>query len=79
MKRIFTLPTALVAAFLILSFSVNGQSQKKVLIEENTGAWCQFCTDGTVQVNNIMNTFPGLVYTMAIHNGDAMVNHLLLQ
>ena len=74
MKRIFTLPTALVAAFLILSFSVNGQSQKKVLIEENTGAWCQFCTDGTVQVNNIMNTFPGLVYTMAIHNGDAMVN-----
>ncbi|MBT8195499.1 MAG: Omp28-related outer membrane protein [Bacteroidia bacterium] len=74
MKRFFTLFSTFVAVFTIIAISVNAQSQKKVLIEENTGAWCQFCPDGAVQVNNLMNLYPGLVYTTAIHNGDGMVN-----
>ena len=74
MKKNYTLITLVSAMLLLFSFTVNAQSQKKVLLEENTGAWCQFCTDGTAQVNNLMNTYPGLVYTMAIHNGDGMAN-----
>lgn len=74
MRRIFTLFSILVAALLVVTTTVYAQSQKKVLIEENTGAWCQFCPDGAVQVDNLMNLYPGLVYTTAIHNGDAMTN-----
>ena len=78
MKKIITLSSAFIAAMLILSFSVTGQSQKKVLIEDYTGVGCQYCPDGTVQMNNLLATYPGLIYFSAVHNNtfgfDAMTN-----
>lgn len=44
---------------------------KNVVIEDHTGAWCQFCPDGTATINNIVNTFSNAI-AVSVHNGDAM-------
>lgn len=54
-------------------FSRNGTSgTKRVVIEEFSGAWCQFCPDGTVVLDNIVNSNPGMVFGVTVHDGDAM-------
>lgn len=45
---------------------------KKVVLEEGTGAWCGFCPDGAVVVEDILSNHPEDVIAVAIHNGDAM-------
>ncbi|MFC1734008.1 Omp28-related outer membrane protein, partial [candidate division KSB1 bacterium] len=45
---------------------------KKVLIERFTGAWCQFCPDGDVVVDNILSTHGEDVVAVAVHDGDGM-------
>lgn len=44
---------------------------KKVLVEEGTGAWCGYCVDGAVTLQNILNSKSNAI-GLAIHNGDAM-------
>jgi hypothetical protein len=46
-------------------------SIKKVLIEEHTGAWCQYCPDGAVVMDDVLSTFQNAI-GFAVHNGDAM-------
>ena len=54
-------------------FSNNGVSgSKKVLIEEFTGAWCGWCPDGEVVVDDILSTYPNDVYSVSVHDNDAM-------
>ncbi len=53
-------------------FGVSSVPVKNVLIEDHTGAWCQFCPDGTVTINNIVATNPNAI-AVSVHNGDAMV------
>lgn len=45
--------------------------QKVALVEEFTGAWCQFCPDGAYNLD--LAVAQDNVVGMAIHNGDAMV------
>ena len=45
---------------------------KNVLIEEFTGAWCGWCPDGAVVLENILDANPGRTFGVSIHNGDAM-------
>lgn len=45
--------------------------QKKVLIEEFTGTWCQFCPDGEVIVEGIVATYPNQVVAMGNHGGSS--------
>lgn len=45
---------------------------KKVLIEQATGAWCGYCPDGALVLQQILAANPGKVFTAAIHNGDGM-------
>lgn len=45
---------------------------KKVLVEEFTGAWCGYCPDGAVVVEQLETANPGVVYGVAIHEGDGM-------
>jgi len=44
-----------------------------VLIEEFTGAWCQYCPDGQTVLNAVTAADPS-VFGASIHNSDAMVN-----
>jgi hypothetical protein len=56
--------------FTILGIS----SEKRVLVEEFTGAWCGWCPDGAVQIEKLARTHP-LAIPVAIHAGgtDAMI------
>ena len=52
--------------------SVPSSFTKKVLIEEFTGAWCQFCPDGAYILGNIINANNENVIGVSIHSGDDM-------
>ncbi|HRZ49653.1 MAG TPA: Omp28-related outer membrane protein, partial [Bacteroidales bacterium] len=45
---------------------------KTVVIEQATGAWCQYCPDGSVVLAGILANNPGKTIGVAIHNGDGM-------
>lgn len=56
------------------SKSVNfllGTTDKFVLVEEHTGAWCQYCPDGAVQLAAILAANNDVI-GVAIHNADGM-------
>ena len=56
-------------------FTVLGVSaEKRVLVEEFTGAWCGWCPDGALQMSNIENQIPKAVL-LAVHAGgtDSMI------
>jgi|GEM_PF-1703915 len=44
---------------------------KNPILADLTGAWCQFCPDGTVVMEDILANDPSVI-GIAIHNGDAM-------
>lgn len=46
-------------------------STQKVLIEEHTGAWCGWCPDGHVVLDNVLSTYPNAIGVM-VHNTDGM-------
>lgn len=52
--------------------SVTAQVQKRVLIEQFTGAWCGWCVDGSYIMDNIIAANSGKVIGVKIHNNDAM-------
>lgn len=41
------------------------------LLEEYTGTWCQYCADGAVRVEQVLNNNQS-VHAIAIHSGDVM-------
>lgn len=49
------------------------QSIQKVLIEEHTGAWCGYCPDGALILENVLAANPNAI-AASVHNGDAMYN-----
>ncbi|MFN5543982.1 MAG: Omp28-related outer membrane protein [Bacteroidota bacterium] len=45
---------------------------KKVLIEEFTGAWCGWCVDGHLKVDNMMAANGSKIVPVMVHSGDGM-------
>ncbi len=45
---------------------------KKVLVEEATGTWCQWCPRGAVNMDLLATQYPDLVMPVAVHNFDPM-------
>ncbi|MCP4256912.1 MAG: Omp28-related outer membrane protein [Planctomycetes bacterium] len=67
--------TILLSAIAIISLTtarINAQVQN-VLLEQHTGAWCGWCTDGNVQMDEVIDLYGDQVIGVKIHNGDAMV------
>jgi hypothetical protein len=59
--------------FLIKSVDIlDSAVAKTVVIEEATGAWCGYCPDGAVVLNQILTNHPGNTVGVAIHNSDGM-------
>lgn len=56
----------------ILATSMSQAAQKRVLIEQHTGAWCGWCPDGSYVVDNVLKEFPDQIIGVKWHNGDAM-------
>lgn len=68
MKQSYTILFVLIS----LSLGLGAQtSVQKVLIEEHTGAWCGYCVDGHVILDNVLSTYPNAIGVM-VHNGDGM-------
>ena len=45
------------------------RQNRNVIIEELTGRNCQYCPDGHVIANNIVNDNPGRAWAVNIHSG----------
>lgn len=54
-------------------YSVSAKPAKKTVVEEATGAWCQFCPDGAVKLQAILDSNPNAI-GISIHDGDGMAN-----
>jgi len=70
MKRLSTFALAIVVVF-VMAVGTNAQI-KNVLLEQHTGAWCGWCPDGTVVMDEILDLYGDQVIGVKIHCGDAM-------
>lgn len=59
----------LLATFALASFSAGAQT-KKVIIEDYTGIWCQYCSDGTVVLDGLETANPTNLIAVASHNDN---------
>lgn len=50
-----------------------GRSTKKVVLEESTGAWCQWCPKGSYYADSLAMNYDN-VFVIAVHGYDAMEN-----
>lgn len=54
-------------------YGLEEQLPKKVVVEEATGTWCQWCPRGAVFMDMIAAQFAGIALPIAVHNFDPMV------
>lgn len=67
------LSIVIVALVVTGSMTVSTSAQiKNVLLEQHTGAWCGWCPDGTVRVDEILDLYGDRVIGVKVHYGDAM-------
>jgi len=67
------LSTLLLAIAIVASITAGTNAQiKNVLLEQHTGAWCGWCVDGTVVMDEILGLYGDQVIGVKIHSGDAM-------
>jgi hypothetical protein len=48
------------------------QPTKRVLFEEATGTWCQWCPRGAVYMDSLHKVYPTSAMLVAVHNNDPM-------
>jgi len=70
MRRLRTFILAIVMTSLV-TVETSAQIQN-VLLEQHTGAWCGWCPDGTVKMDEILDLYGDQVIGVKIHGGDAM-------
>lgn len=61
----------LLPSLLLLSMAAGAQT-KKVFMEDYTGAWCGWCPEGTVILENLKTQYPANIIPVANHNGDGL-------
>ncbi len=64
-------------AMLLALFMVTGSAQsqgpvKRVFLEQFTGAWCGWCVDGSVVIDNLLAQYPNQLIAVKVHQGDGM-------
>ncbi len=47
-------------------------AEKRFLLEQFTGAWCGYCPDGVVVMDDLIAKHPGKILGVRFHNGDKM-------
>lgn len=73
MNRVCT--HVLLILFVCFGFSTQLMAQqptKRVLLEQYTGAWCGWCVDGSVVMDELIKEFPDNVIGVKVHQGDDM-------
>jgi hypothetical protein len=61
-----------IAIIALTTVGANAQVQN-VLLEQHTGAWCGWCPDGNVKMDEVIDLYGDQVIGVKFHNGDAMV------
>jgi len=65
--------TLLLSIAIVASITAGTNAQiKNVLLEQHTGAWCGWCVDGTVVMDEILELYGDQVTGVKIHGGDDM-------
>ena len=73
MKTIIRRMGALLLALLIIAGTAQAQGPaKRVLLEQFTGAWCGWCVDGSVVIENLLAQYPNQLIAVKVHQGDGM-------
>ena len=76
MKRYQLFLTTLLCCFILVGITTNISAQnqgiKRVLLEQHTGAWCGWCVDGTVKMDELLQLYPETFIGVKFHNGDKM-------
>jgi thiol-disulfide isomerase/thioredoxin len=60
------------SALAISTFSMAQTPVKKVILEDFTGAWCGWCPEGTVILENLAAANQTTFFPVASHNGDVL-------
>ena len=60
-----------IAVIALTTAGTNAQLQN-VLLEQHTGTWCGWCTDGNVKMDEIIDLYGDRVIGVKFHNGDDM-------
>jgi len=64
---------AMLLAFFVFASFANAQGPvKRVYLEQFTGAWCGWCVDGSVAIDNLLAQFPNQLIAVKVHQGDGM-------
>jgi hypothetical protein len=72
MKKLFLLSlSSCLGLTAMAQYSVTTGGQKYVVVEDVTGAWCQYCPDGTVVQEQVLAAHPRAI-GIALHNNDKM-------
>ncbi|NBO69164.1 MAG: hypothetical protein EBU66_01155 [Bacteroidetes bacterium] len=73
MKTILRRMGALLLALFIIAGTAQAQGPaKRVLLEQFTGAWCGWCVDGSVVIENLLAQYPNQLIAVKVHQGDGM-------
>ena len=72
MRILNTCCTILFIVCLGFTSALHAQTTKRVLLEQYTGAWCGWCVDGSVVMDELIKEFPDNVIGVKVHQGDAM-------
>ena len=74
MRKRFTqvLTTLALIALTMTVFTNQASAEKKILIEQFTGAWCGWCVDGSLVMDSLVQEYPDKVIGVKFHNGDPM-------
>ncbi len=57
---------------LILASNLGQTAEKRILLEQYTGAWCGWCVDGTLMLDSLIKKYPNQIIGVRQHTGDGM-------
>lgn len=69
---IFKAGCALSLGLGLLAYGTQAQTVKKVMMEDFTGAWCGWCPEGAVLLENLSAQNPTNMIAIATHDGDGL-------
>jgi len=72
-RRLTQLMLSLTIIALCLTIASNQASaERKILLEQYTGAWCGWCVDGSLVMDSLLQAYPDDLIGVKIHQGDPM-------
>ncbi|MFI5202435.1 MAG: hypothetical protein ACHQNE_08605, partial [Candidatus Kapaibacterium sp.] len=65
---VLSLAVAAIAPLLLSAPSTAQAQNRRVMLEEFTGAWCGWCPRGALAIQQIKEGYPGQIFAVSFHN-----------